>query len=78
MTSTGSFLILSAQLASGAEADQASVAAVTAQCVRCNHVTTADIDAARHLPGGVILFCSSCGARQAVANAGLGNQSRMA
>ena len=74
MTSTGLFLILAFDLAPQDGSLFSSVTSVTAQCLRCQHVTTADIDAARSLPGGVILFCPSCGARQGVANAGLGNQ----
>lgn len=72
MTSTGAFRILSLELAPPSAPHPGSPTSVTVQCLRCQHVTMVDIDAARYLPGGVALICASCGNRQAVATPALG------
>jgi hypothetical protein len=69
MLSTGLFKIVSAQSTANQLKEPTRVEALTAECLTCNSTISAGLgNGLESLPGGVVLTCSKCGARQAVSS----------
>lgn len=69
MPSTGLFKIMSAQCTANELKGPTQVEALTAECLTCNSTISAwPGNGLETLPGGVVLTCSKCGARQAVSS----------
>lgn len=71
MPNTGLFYIVDVDSVLDEQGRIAYISSLAVQCVRCTHVTRSAGADLESTPGGTVLTCGKCGARQMVSNARL-------
>ena len=71
MPDTGAFYVLDIDAVTRPDGAIDAVRFISVRCNACQEVTNAEADTLDALPGGTVLACAGCGARQAVSNARL-------
>lgn len=71
MPDTGLFYVVETESVLDEQGRIAYISSLAVRCVRCSQVTRSTSAELEALPGGTVLTCGKCGARQIVSNARL-------
>lgn len=71
MPDTGLFYVLDIEAVLDEQGRIAYISSLAVRCARCTHVTRSTGVDLESTPGGTVLNCGKCGARQMVSNARL-------